>query len=315
MTTSYDDNAQIALVTGANRGLGLAVARRLGEAGATVLIGGRDAANAEHAAESLREDGLKAWPVPLDVTVEADAAAVAEQIEREYGRLDILVNNAGVLPEATAPDQERPLDLAMFRRTFETNLFGVVAVTQAMLPLLRRSRAGRIVNVSTTMGSLTEQLDPRSPYFGLVVPAYQGSKAALNALTIALSKSLADTSILVNSDGPRRARQPRRGAHVCRGGGPDRDGHGTARGGRRQRDLRRRGRSRRLVTGLQIAQERCLQPGDVGLVQQRDRDILRSSLVAQLFHDREHVARNSSIDRDLAEELDLVQRDVQPWSS
>jgi NAD(P)-dependent dehydrogenase (short-subunit alcohol dehydrogenase family) len=199
MTTSYDDNAQIALVTGANRGLGLAVARRLGEAGATVLIGSRDATNAEHAAESLREAGLKAWPVTLDVTVEADVAAAAEQIEREHGRLDILVNNAGVLPEATAPDQERPLDLAMFRTTFDTNLFGVVAVTRAMLPLLRRSRVGRIVNVSTTMGSLTEQLDPRSPYFGLVVPAYQGSKAALNALTIALSKSLADTSILVNS--------------------------------------------------------------------------------------------------------------------
>jgi NAD(P)-dependent dehydrogenase (short-subunit alcohol dehydrogenase family) len=199
MTTSYDDNTPIALVTGANRGLGRAVARHLGEAGATVLIGGRDAARAEAAAGSLREAGLKAWPVTLDVTVDADAAAAAEQIEREHGRLDILVNNAGILPEATAPDLERPLDLARFRTTFETNLFGVVAVTQAMLPLLRRSGAGRIVNVSTTMGSLTDQLDPRSPYFGLVLPAYQGSKAALNALTIALSKSLADTSILVNS--------------------------------------------------------------------------------------------------------------------
>jgi NAD(P)-dependent dehydrogenase (short-subunit alcohol dehydrogenase family) len=199
MTTSYDDKAPVALVTGANRGLGLAVAWRLGDTGATVLIGGRDAASTEAAAESLRAAGLKAWPVTLDVTVEADAVAAAEQIEREYGRLDILVNNAGILPEATAPDLERPLDLARFRTTFETNLFGAVAVIQAMLPLLRRSDAGRIVNVSTTMGSLTDQLDPRSPYFGLVLPAYQGSKAALNALTIALSKSLADTSILVNS--------------------------------------------------------------------------------------------------------------------
>jgi NAD(P)-dependent dehydrogenase (short-subunit alcohol dehydrogenase family) len=199
MTTSHHDNAPIALVTGANRGLGLAVAERLGEAGATVLIGGRDAAQADRAAASLRETGLKAWPMALDVTVDADAGAAAERIEHEYGRLDILVNNAGILPEATASDLERPLDLAMFRTTFETNLFGVVAVTQAMLPLLRRSAAGRVVNVSTTMGSLTEQLDPRSPYFGLILPAYQGSKAALNALTIALSKSLADTSILVNS--------------------------------------------------------------------------------------------------------------------
>ena len=199
MTTSYADNAPIALVTGANRGLGRAVARHLGEAGATVLIGGRDAVGAEAASESLREAGLKAWPVPLDVTVEADSVTAAERIGREYGRLDILVNNAGILPEATAPDLERPLDLARFRATFETNLFGAVAVTQAMLPLLRRSGAGRIVNVSTTMGSLADQLDPRSPYFGLALPAYQGSKAALNALTIALSKSLADTSILVNS--------------------------------------------------------------------------------------------------------------------
>ncbi|PUB27732.1 NADP-dependent 3-hydroxy acid dehydrogenase YdfG [Promicromonospora sp. AC04] len=199
MTTSYADNARIALVTGGNKGLGLAVARRLGEAGATVLIGGRDATRTEDASASLRDVGLKAWPLTLDVTVDASAVAAAEQIEREYGRLDILVNNAGILPEATTPDLDRPLDLAMFRMTFDTNLFGVVSVTQAMLPLLRRSGAGRIVNVSTTMGSLTDQLDPRSPYFGLVLPAYQGSKAALNALTIALSKSLADTSILVNS--------------------------------------------------------------------------------------------------------------------
>lgn len=199
MTNPYDDNAQIALVTGANRGLGHAVARQLGEAGATVLVGGRDAARAADAAASLREAGLAAWPVTLDVTDHAQVAAAATHIEREYGRLDILVNNAGILPEATTPGLEHPLDLAVFRSTFETNLFGAAAVTQAMLPLLRRSPAGRIVNVSTAMGSLTEQLDPRSPYFGLVLPAYQGSKAALNALTVALSKSLADTPILVNS--------------------------------------------------------------------------------------------------------------------
>lgn len=199
MTNAYDDNTPIALVTGANRGLGLAVARRLAEAGATVLVGGRDTARAADAATTLREAGLAARPVTLDVTDHAQVTTAAEHIGLEYGRLDILVNNAGILPEATAPDQEHPLDLTMFRSTFETNLFGAAAVTQAMLPLLRRSAAGRIVNVSTAMGSLTEQLDPRSPYFGLVLPAYQGSKAALNALTVALSKSLADTPILVNS--------------------------------------------------------------------------------------------------------------------
>ena len=199
MTNTYDDNTPIALVTGANRGLGLAVARQLAQAGATVLVGGRDSARAADAATALREAGLAARPVTLDVTDHAQVAVAAAHIEREHGRLDILVNNAGILPEATTPDLERPLDLAAFRSTFETNLFGVAAVTQAMLPLLRRSPAGRIVNVSTAMGSLAEQLDPESPYFGLVLPAYQGSKAALNALTVALSKSLADTPILVNS--------------------------------------------------------------------------------------------------------------------
>jgi NAD(P)-dependent dehydrogenase (short-subunit alcohol dehydrogenase family) len=199
MTNTNDDDAPVALVTGANRGLGLAVARFLGEAGVTVLIGGRDTARAAEAAGVLRETGLAAWPVTLDVTDHAQVAAAAAHIEHAYGRLDILVNNAGILPEATTPGLEHPLDLDAFRSTFETNLFGAAAVTQAMLPLLRRSAAGRIVNVSTAMGSLTEQLDPRSPYVGLVLPAYQGSKAALNALTVALSKSLADTQILVNS--------------------------------------------------------------------------------------------------------------------
>ena len=111
----------------------------------------------------------------------------------------MLVNNAGILPEATERTGNGPVDVDMFRRTFDTNVFGAVAVAQRFLPLLRRSRAGRIVNVSSTMGSLDDQLDPDSPYYGVVVPAYQGSKAALNAFTIALSKTLADTAIKVNS--------------------------------------------------------------------------------------------------------------------
>lgn len=199
MTNTNDSTAPVALVTGANRGLGQAVARSLGEAGVTVLIGGRDAGRAAEAAATLRASGIAAHPVTLDVTDPAQVTAAAAHVEREHGRLDILVNNAGILPEATTPGLEHPLDLTMFRTTFETNLFGAAAVTQAMLPLLLRSAAGRIVNVSTAMGSLTEQLDPSSPYHGLVLPAYQGSKAALNALTVALAKSLADTPILVNS--------------------------------------------------------------------------------------------------------------------
>jgi len=115
------------------------------------------------------------------------------------GRLDILVNNAGILPEATAGAGAGPIDLTAFRETFEVNLFGAVNVTQGFLPLLRRSDAGRIVNVSSTMGSLADQGDPESPYFGVVVPAYQGSKAALNGLTVATAKALSDTPIKVNS--------------------------------------------------------------------------------------------------------------------
>jgi NAD(P)-dependent dehydrogenase (short-subunit alcohol dehydrogenase family) len=191
---------KIALITGANKGLGLAAARQLGEAGATVIVGARDAAKGEQAAQQLRDQGLEAEALTLDVTDPSSVRAAAEEVERRHGRLDVLVNNAGILPEVTAADQvQGPLDVRMFRDTFETNVFGAVAVTQAFLPLLRASDAGRIVNVSSTMGSLGDQANPDSPYYGLVVPAYQTSKAALNSITIALSKSLADSKIKVNA--------------------------------------------------------------------------------------------------------------------
>jgi len=188
----------IALVTGANRGLGLEVARGLGRAGATVVVGARDAAAGRRAVEDLRAEGIDAEPVTLDVTSRASAQVAANEIGERHGRLDVLVNNAGILPEATERAAEL-VDLDLFRRTFEVNLLGAVNAVQHVLPLLRRSAAGRIVNVSTTMGSLQDQTDPASPYYGLVVPAYQGSKAALNALTIALAKQLADTPITVDA--------------------------------------------------------------------------------------------------------------------
>jgi len=190
---------QIALVTGANRGLGLATARGLGELGMTVVVGSRDAGRGEQAAATLRRDGIAAEAVAIDVTDIATVRAAAARLDRVHGRLDVLVNNAGILPEATAGGVGRPLDAELVRRTLETNVFGAAAVTQAMLGLLRRSPAGRIVNVSSTMGSLADQTDPDSPYHGLVVPGYQASKAALNSLTIGLSKALADTPIKVNS--------------------------------------------------------------------------------------------------------------------
>jgi NAD(P)-dependent dehydrogenase (short-subunit alcohol dehydrogenase family) len=201
MNPTHAPTAQknVALITGANRGLGYATAQLLGEAGITVLVGSRDRLAGEQAAERLREDGIDAHSVHIDVTSEPSVRQAAVDVAAEHGRLDILVNNAGILPEATTADIARPLDMAMFRESFDTNVFGAVSVTKEFLPMLREAPAGRIVNVSSTMGSLADQSDPDSTYYALVVPAYQTSKAALNGLTVALSKSLGDTKIKVNS--------------------------------------------------------------------------------------------------------------------
>lgn len=189
-----------ALITGANKGIGLAVAKQLGRSGVRVLVGARDTSRGDEAVETLREQQVDAEAVELDVTDPASTHAAAARVQEEDGHMDILVNNAGVLPEATAADRVAgPIDLQMFRATFETNVFGIVAVTETFLPLLRAAPAGRIVNVSSTMGSLADQLDPESGYYGTVVPAYQTSKAAVNAMTVAWSKALADTRIKVNA--------------------------------------------------------------------------------------------------------------------
>jgi NAD(P)-dependent dehydrogenase (short-subunit alcohol dehydrogenase family) len=190
---------KVAVITGANRGLGFATARRLGQSGVKVMVGARSRASGEGAVDRLRREGLDAEPLHIDVDSAASVRQAATLMEEQHGRIDILVNNAGILPEATASEVDRPLDLRLLRQTFETNVFGTISVTNEFLALLRRSASGRIVNVSSTMGSLTDQSDPSSPYYGLLVPAYQMSKAALNGFTIALSKALMDTSIKVNS--------------------------------------------------------------------------------------------------------------------
>lgn len=200
MTSTATDHtpAKIAMITGGNRGLGLASARLLGRAGVTVLIGARDEAQGGSAATQLRSEGLRAHAVLLDVTSEESVQLAAKDTDARYGRIDILINNAGILPEVTRT-VESPLDLAAFRETFETNVFGAVTMTKYFLPLLHKSESGRVVNVSSTMGSLSDQSDRSSPYYGQVVPAYQMSKAALNGLTIALAKALAESRIKVNS--------------------------------------------------------------------------------------------------------------------
>ena len=190
---------KVALVTGASRGIGRATARRLARDCHHVILTARDVDTVEEAADRLNREGFAASALQLDVTDDTSVRAAADHVEGRFGHLDVLVNNAGVLPEATNAEPAEVVDATMFRTTFDTNLFGAVAVLEAFLPLLRKSPAGRIVNVTTTMGSLRDQTDPESPYYGTVVPAYQASKAALNNVTIALSKALADTPIKVTS--------------------------------------------------------------------------------------------------------------------
>jgi NAD(P)-dependent dehydrogenase (short-subunit alcohol dehydrogenase family) len=190
--------SKVALVTGANRGLGFEVARQLAQSGHTVVVGARDPQKGDEAAELLRSEGLDAESVLLDVDDPASVEQAAQELRERHGSIDVLVNNAGILPEAVA-DAREAVSADLFRKTFDTNVIGAVSVTERLLPLLRESPSGRIVNVSTTMGSLFDQSNPESPYYSLIVPAYQASKAALNSVTISLSKALADTPIKVNS--------------------------------------------------------------------------------------------------------------------
>ncbi|GAA0341098.1 SDR family oxidoreductase [Actinoallomurus spadix] len=191
---------RIALITGANKGIGFEVARQLGERGHVVLVGARDEVRGKHAADTLAGRGIAAVPLRIDVRDAASVAGAAAEIERRHGRLDILVNNAGIAGAFTgAPSAATAGDL---REVYETNVFGVVSVTNAMLPLLRRSEAGRIVNMSSHVGSLTLNSDPDSPFAGLNLMAYQSSKTALNALTVAYAKELRGTPIKVNAANP-----------------------------------------------------------------------------------------------------------------
>lgn len=194
------DNKRIALVTGANKGIGLEIARQLAEAGVAVIIGSRDAARGEAAVAGLAVQGLAATFVQLDVTDEASIAAAAAAIDAAHGRLDILVNNAGIFDFTDAAPGSASIPAV--RKVLETNFLGALAVTQAMLPLLRKSAAGRIVNLSSSLGSLSVNSDPSSPYFAQRYIGYNASKAALNMLTIQLTEELRDTGIVVNSVSP-----------------------------------------------------------------------------------------------------------------
>jgi NAD(P)-dependent dehydrogenase (short-subunit alcohol dehydrogenase family) len=190
----------IALITGANKGIGFETARQLGARGMTVLAGARDAALGRAAVDTLRAEELTAHFVPLDVTDEKSALAAAAWIEAEFGRLDVLVNNAGIALGGTPPSGT---DLDAVRGVFETNVLGVITVTNAMLPLLRRSAAPRIVNVSSEVGSITMESDPASPLWQMPPSvAYPASKAALNMVTVMYARELRDLSAKVNAANP-----------------------------------------------------------------------------------------------------------------
>lgn len=191
---------KVALISGANKGIGFEIARQLGEQGSTVLVGARDEVRGKQAADALAARGIAAVPLRIDVTDAASVTAAAQQIERRHGRLDILVNNAGVAGRFKGPPSAASAE--DMRAVYETNVFGVVSVTNAMLPLLRRSPAGRIVNLSSHVGSLTLCSDPGSPFAGLNLIAYQSSKTALNAVTVAYAKELRGTAIKVNAADP-----------------------------------------------------------------------------------------------------------------
>ena len=196
-----NNNEKIALVTGATRGIGTETVRQLAEAGVRVVLAGRDAGKAEAAAALLQAQGLPVESIALDVNDAASIDAAAKSIGERFGRLDILVNNAGVLIDDMSKGVSGQ-SLDTWRATFDTNLFGVIAVTQAFLPLLRKSAAGRIVNVSSALGSMTLHVDPASPIYNFKVPAYDVSKTAVNAWTVHLAYELRDSTIKVNAIHP-----------------------------------------------------------------------------------------------------------------
>lgn len=190
-----------ALITGANKGIGLETARQLARQGFHIIVAARSLPAAEQAVAQLHGEGLGAEALQLDVTDSASIAAAAAAVQRAHPRLDVLVNNAGIMIDAfdKAPSQQ---SLEVWRKTFDTNLFGLVEVSNAFLPLLKSAGAARIVNVSSILGSMAANTDPASTFYDFKIPAYNISKAAVNAWTVHLAYELRDTAIKVNAAHP-----------------------------------------------------------------------------------------------------------------
>jgi NAD(P)-dependent dehydrogenase (short-subunit alcohol dehydrogenase family) len=214
----------VALVTGANKGIGYEIAAGLGALGFRVGVGARDDARRQAAVDTLRAAGVDAFGVPLDVTEDASVANAAALVEEQAGRLDVLVNNAGVT--GGAPQRPTSVDPAIVRTAVETNVIGTIRVTNALLPLLRRSPSPRIVNMSSGVGSLTRQSEATDEStIGPISAAYSPSKTFLNAITVAYARELRGTNILINAacpgycatdlNGFRGVRTPQQGAAIA----------------------------------------------------------------------------------------------------
>lgn len=193
---------KIALITGANKGIGFETARQLAKSGGIhVLLAARDRAKGVEAALKLQGEGLDVEALTLDITAAAGIAAAAQEVDQKFGRLDILINNAGIfVHDDTKLVSEQTLDT--WRRTFDTNLFALIAVTQAFLPLLNKSDAGRIVNLSSLLASMTLHSDPTSLIYDFKTPAYNVSKTAVNGWTVQLAYELKGTPVKVNAVHP-----------------------------------------------------------------------------------------------------------------
>jgi NAD(P)-dependent dehydrogenase (short-subunit alcohol dehydrogenase family) len=190
---------KIALITGANKGIGKEIARQLGKLGITVIIGSRDEKNGEEAEKELRSQGIDALTIKLDVTDQATIDAAALEVEKKFGKLDILVNNAGIGIDTGKPST---IDIDTLYRTYNTNVFGPFRMIKAFLPLLKKSDAGRIVNMSSGLGSLERNSSKYWETSGTKLLAYNSSKSALNAITLQFAYELRKTPIKVNAAAP-----------------------------------------------------------------------------------------------------------------
>lgn len=192
-----DSKNKIALVTGANKGIGYEIAKKLGEAGCTVIVGARDEKLGNDACAKLKATGAQAEYIKLDLTKPETIADAATEVQKKYGRLDILVNNAGIIEREDGAPTVTNTDAV--ESTLRTNFIGPLRVTQAMAPLLKKSEEGAIVNVSSALGSCEFVGDRNSPFADAKFLGYSASKAALNMMTVQLAYELRDTNIKVNS--------------------------------------------------------------------------------------------------------------------